>query len=107
MTPSRERRRAPVHRRVRPRSGPPRTRPRQVAALESPLRLSVDPLSVESARAVLDRYGASYTLRASGNKATFLIANPNGLSGDDHPYAAALGADLLAADVAVIAYRVP
>jgi hypothetical protein len=79
----------------------------KVAALESPLRLSVDPLSVEPARAVLDRYGASYTLRVSGNKATFLIANPTGLSGDDHPYAAALGADLLAAGVGVIAYRVP
>ena len=79
----------------------------QVAALESPLRLSVNPLSVDSARAVLDRYGASYTLRASGNKATFVIANPSGLSGDDHPYAAKLGADLLAAGVRVIAYRVP
>ena len=79
----------------------------QVAALESPLRLSVDPPSVEPARAVLARYGASYTLRVSGNKARFLIANPTGLSGDDHPYAAALPGDLLAAGVRVIAYRVP
>ena len=79
----------------------------KVAALESPLRLSVDPASVEAARAVLARHGASYTLRTSGNKATFLIANPTGLSGDEHPYAAALLADLLAAGVRVIAYRMP
>ena len=79
----------------------------EVAALESPLRLSVDPASVEKARAVLARYGASYTLRTSGNKARFLIANPTGLSGDQHPYAAALLSDLLATDVRVIAYRVP
>ena len=79
----------------------------QVAALESPLRLSVDPGSVESARVVLARHGASYRLRPSGNKATFLIANPTGLSGDEHPYAAALPDDLLAAGVRVLAYRVP
>jgi hypothetical protein len=79
----------------------------QVAALESPLRLSVDPSSVESARAVLARNGASYTLRARGNKATFLIANPTGLSGDEHPYAAALPGELLAAGVRILAYRAP
>ena len=79
----------------------------RVAALESPVRLSVDPLSVAPARAVLARYGARYTLRVLRNKARFLIANPTGLSGDAHPYAAALPGDLLAAGVRVIAYRVP
>ena len=79
----------------------------QVAALESPLRLSVDRLSVDSAAAVLARFGAAYTLRAAGNKATFLISNPGGLTGDEHPYAAALPDELRAAGVRVIAYRVP
>jgi hypothetical protein len=79
----------------------------KVAALESPLRLSVAPASVDSARGVLARYGASYTLRTSGNKATFLIANPAGLSGEEHPFAATLLTDLLAAKVRVLAYRVP
>jgi hypothetical protein len=79
----------------------------EVAALESPVRLSVDPQSIDSARAVLDRYGARYTLRTSRNKAGFLIANPGGLSGDEHPYAATLPGDLLAAGVHVTAYRVP
>jgi Zinc carboxypeptidase len=78
-----------------------------VAALESPLRLSVDRASVESARTILGRYGASYTLRTSGNKARFLIANPAGLSAEEHPYAAPLLTDLLATGVRVIAYRVP
>lgn len=79
----------------------------QVAALESPLRLSVDRLSVDSAAAVLARFGAAYTLRAAGNKATFLISNPGGLTGDEHPYAAALPDELRAAGVRVIAYRMP
>ena len=79
----------------------------QVAALESPLRLSVDRLSVDSAAAVLARFGAAYTLRAAGSKATFLISNPGGLTGDEHPYAAALPDELRAAGVRVIAYRVP
>lgn len=73
----------------------------KVASLESPLRLSVEPQSLEAARGVLARYTASYTLRSSANKATFLIANPIGLSGDEHPFAAALHADLLAAGVRV------
>ena len=79
----------------------------KLAALESPLRLSVDPASVESARAVLARYGAGYTLRTSGDTARFQIANPTGLSGDEHPYAATLLADLLDSGVRVVAYRVP
>lgn len=79
----------------------------KVAALESPLRLSVDPLSVDATRTVLARYGATYTLRTSGTKATFLIANPAGLTGDEHPYASALPHDLAAAGVRVIAYRMP
>jgi hypothetical protein len=79
----------------------------RVAALESPLRLSVDPLSVDSTAAVLARFGAAYTLRETGNKATFLISNPAGLTGDEHPYAAALPDELRAAGVRVIAYRVP
>lgn len=79
----------------------------QVVALESPLRLSVDPLSVDAARAVLARHGASYIVRPAGDKTTFLIANPAGLSGDEHPYAATLPDDLLAAGAHVIAYRAP
>ena len=79
----------------------------KVAALESPLRLSVDPPSVDAARAVLARHDASYTLRPSANKTTFVIANSTGLTGDDHPYAATLPDDLRAAGVRVLAYRAP
>ena len=76
-----------------------------IAALESPLRISVNPTSAD-AGALLGRYGASYTLRHR-HKATFLIANPGGLTGDDHPFAATLAGELLAAGVRVIAYRAP
>jgi hypothetical protein len=58
-------------------------------------------------RTVLARYRASYTLRTTGSKAEFLIANPAGLSGDDHPYAGSLPNDLTAAGVRVIAFRAP
>jgi hypothetical protein len=79
----------------------------KVAALESPIRLSVPPLSIDTARGVLAKYGATYTLRQSGSKGTFLIANAKGLSGEEHPYSASLAADLFAAGVRVLAYRVP
>jgi Zinc carboxypeptidase len=79
----------------------------KVAALESPIHLSVDALSIDTARGVLAKYGAAYTLRQSTNKGTFLIHNPAGLSGEEHPYAASLAQDLLAAGVRVTAFRVP
>ncbi len=58
-------------------------------------------------RSLLGRYGAPYTLRRTGSKATFLVANPGGLTGDDHPFAAALPGDLAAAGVRVLAFTAP
>jgi Zinc carboxypeptidase len=78
-----------------------------IAALESPLRISVPATSVDAVEALLGRYGATYTLRRTGSKATFLIANPGGLTGDDHPFAAALAGDLAAAEVPVLAFKAP
>ena len=63
--------------------------------------------SAEAVRALLGRYGASYTLRTSGSKATFLIANPGGLTGDDHPFAATLPGDLAPPASGVLAFRAP
>jgi hypothetical protein len=78
-----------------------------IAALESPLRISVPATSAEAVGALLGRYGATYTLRRIGSKATFLVANPGGLSGDDHPFAMALAGDLAAAAVPVLAFKAP
>jgi hypothetical protein len=78
-----------------------------IAALESPLHISVRATSADTVRALLGRYGASYTVRRTGSKASFLVANPGGLTGDDHPFAAALADDLAAAGVRVLAYKAP
>jgi hypothetical protein len=78
-----------------------------IAALESPLRISVRSTSADTVRALLGRHGASYTSRQNGSKTTFLVANPDGLTGDDHPFAAALAGDLAAAGVRVLAYKAP
>ncbi|HEY3086733.1 MAG TPA: hypothetical protein VGJ59_01545, partial [Jatrophihabitantaceae bacterium] len=78
-----------------------------IAALESPLRISVPARSTDAVGALLGSYGAPYTLRRTGSKATFLVANPGGLTGDDHPFAAALAGDLTAAAVPVLAFKAP
>jgi hypothetical protein len=78
-----------------------------IAALESPLRISVRSTSADTVRELLGRYGASYTVRQTGSKATFLVANPGGRTGDDHPFAAELAGDLAAAGVRVLAYKAP
>jgi len=78
-----------------------------IATLESPLRISVRSTSADAVKALLGRYGATYTLRQAGSKTTFLVANPSGLTGDDHPFAAALAGDLAAAGVPVLAFKAP
>jgi hypothetical protein len=78
-----------------------------IAALESPLRISVRSTSADAVKALLGRYGATYTVRQTASKATFLVANPGGLTGDDHPFAAALAGDLAAAGVPVFAFKAP
>src|SRR6266540_4027821 len=78
-----------------------------IAALESPLHISVRATSAEEVKALLGRYGATYTVRQTGSKTTFLVANPGGLTGDDHPFAAALAGDLAAAGVRVLAFKAP
>jgi hypothetical protein len=78
-----------------------------IADLESPLRISVPATSADAVEALLGRYGATYTLRRTGSKATFLVANPGGLTGDDHPFAAALPGDLAAAGVPILAFTAP
>jgi hypothetical protein len=78
-----------------------------IAALESPLRISVPATSAEEVKALLGRYGATYTVRRTGSKTTFLVANPDGLTGDDHPFAAVLAGDLAAAGVRMLAFKAP
>jgi hypothetical protein len=56
---------------------------------------------------VLDSYGARYILQRTRGRVAFLIANPNELSGEDHPFARRLPSALQEAGVATIAFRAP
>ena len=72
-----------------------------------PFRLSVRPADAARAQALLDRYGARYSTATGSRKVRFTIANPGGLSGDEHPFARALGTALRAQGVDVVAYVAP
>jgi hypothetical protein len=76
-------------------------------SLDSPLRLTTTAASAGAAEAVLRAHGAAFTVKSTGGKARFLIANPGDLSGDEHPYAALLPDELERAGVEVIAFRAP
>jgi hypothetical protein len=76
-------------------------------ALESPLRVTVRAADADRVAALLGRYGATYTVRRAGQASAFTVANPDGLTGDDHPFAAALAGDLAASGVRVLAFKAP
>jgi Zinc carboxypeptidase len=80
---------------------------RRVLAGSGTMRLAVRPRSAARARAVLARFGARYRLQRTPGRVGFLIDNPRGLSGDEHPFARRLPTALERADVATIAFRAP
>jgi hypothetical protein len=59
------------------------------------------------ARAVLGRFRAEYLVQRTPGRVAFLIDNPRGLSGDEHPFASRLPTALERSDVATIAFRAP
>jgi hypothetical protein len=71
------------------------------------IRLSVRPASAKRASAVLSRVGAAYDVQRTRGRVAFVIANPRGLTADEHPFAARLPQALEKAGVATIAYRAP
>jgi hypothetical protein len=78
-----------------------------VLAGSNTIRLAVRPSSRRRAATVLRTLGARYAVQRSRGRVAFLIANPRGLTGDEHPFAARLPAALERAGVATIALRVP
>ena len=79
----------------------------RVLAGSSTIRLAVEPASRARAAAVLRRFGARFRVQRSRGRVAFLIANPRGLSSDEHPFAGELPRALEAAGVATIALRTP
>jgi hypothetical protein len=80
---------------------------RELHGTSATIRLSVRPRSAAAARGVLDGFGARYILQRTRGRVAFLIANPNELSGEDHPFARRLPSALQEAGVATIAFRSP
>jgi hypothetical protein len=80
---------------------------RRLTVAKDPLRLVVRERGVRKAKRVLARFGADYRVLRARKRAQFVIANPTGAQGDEHPYARRLGVALRAAKVPVVMLRVP
>jgi hypothetical protein len=80
---------------------------RRLTVAKSPVRLVVRARGVRAAKRVLARFGTSYSVQRARKRVQFVIANPTGAQGDEHPYARRLGVALRAAKVPVVMYRVP
>jgi hypothetical protein len=80
---------------------------RRLTVAKSPVRLVVRARGARAAKRVLARFGTSYRVQRARKRVQFVIANPTGAQGDEHPYARQLGVALRAAKVPVVMYRVP
>ena len=76
-------------------------------ALDSPIRLTVTAATAAAAEAVLRARGLTFSVKVTGNRARFLIANPGELTAEEHPFAALLPDELRQGGVVVVALRVP
>jgi Zinc carboxypeptidase len=80
---------------------------RRLVYLQSPIRLSVRPASASRAERIVGRFTDDYLVRSSRGRVSFVIANRQGLSGDEHPFALKLGRAVARSGVRVIAYSLP
>ena len=58
------------------------------------IRIVVAPADADLTRALLQRYGAEFKVSAKKERTVFVIANRDGLSGEEHPFAADLAREL-------------
>ena len=80
---------------------------RRLTVAKDPLRLVVRSSGERKAKRVLARFGADYRVLRARKRVQFVVANPTGAQGDEHPYARKLGVALRSAKVPVVLYRVP
>jgi len=74
---------------------------------QSAIKLSVHQRDADATKALIRRYTTNYTVAKATGKVTYLIANPGGLSVDEHPFIGLLSQDLVDAGIAPVALRVP
>lgn len=60
------------------------------------IRITVQAADESATRALLDRYGADHKVLRKGERTVFVVANPDGLSREEHPYALQLLRELRA-----------
>jgi hypothetical protein len=80
---------------------------RSLPDVPSPIRVFASPADAGRVATVLGRYGAGYVRRAAAGRAMFLVANPGGLSAEEHPYLAPLLRDLVSAGIRGLSVSVP
>ncbi|GIH91828.1 hypothetical protein Psi01_24580 [Planobispora siamensis] len=75
---------------------------------ESPIRITVPAARKAEVAEILTGYGATWTEQpAPGGAVRFVVANPSGLSADEHPWAARLPAALRTANITPLAVTLP
>jgi hypothetical protein len=62
--------------------------------LSKPIRIVVRAVDADATRALLQSYGAELQESRRGERSVFLIANREGLPGEEHPFAHDLVRDL-------------
>lgn len=73
----------------------------------SAIRLSVRPSDAGAASAILGRHTDNFSIDRSAGRVSFVIANPRGLTAEEHPFARDIASALVRADVATIAFKTP
>jgi hypothetical protein len=72
---------------------------RRVSTGEGAILVTVPAARANAARAALTRYGARFAVRRIDGRTTFRVANPRGLTADQHPWVRLLAGDLRARGV--------
>ncbi|MDH2425217.1 M14 family zinc carboxypeptidase [Sphaerisporangium sp. TRM90804] len=93
---------------ARARAVTPRAAPALVSDQETPIRVTVKQADKPAVAAALTSFGARWTEQpAPGGAVRFVVANPEGLSLHEHPWAARLPATLKTARVTPLAVVLP
>jgi hypothetical protein len=80
---------------------------RRLTVSLAPLRLVVKPRAARKARRLVRRFAGTYHVQRTRKRVQFVIDNPRGREGDEHPYARRLEMALRRSHVPVVMYRVP
>ncbi len=72
-----------------------------------PIRVSVHSRDAATTESIVRRYASAYEVSKTNGKVTFLIANPDGLTMDEHPFAADVARALADAGIKPVAFDTP